>query len=58
KIREAQQVERVPNMLIIGAKEVEDGTVSVRNRDTAETEVLSLDAFIANIKAEIAERRS
>ncbi|MBQ4539404.1 MAG: threonine--tRNA ligase, partial [Oscillospiraceae bacterium] len=40
KIREAQQVERVPNMLIIGAKEVEDGTVSVRNRDTAETEVL------------------
>jgi len=58
KIREAQQVERVPNMLVIGAKEVEDGTVSIRNRDTAETEVMDLDEFITKIKAEIAERKS
>ena len=58
KIREAQQVERVPNMLVIGAKEVEDGTVSIRNRDTAETEVMALDEFITKIKAEIAERKS
>ena len=34
KIREARQVMRVPYMLIIGAKEVENGNVSVRDRDT------------------------
>ena len=34
KIREARQVDRVPYMLIIGAKEVETNTVSVRDRDT------------------------
>ena len=33
-IREAQVVDRIPYMLIIGQKEVEAGTVSVRNRDT------------------------
>ena len=37
KIREAQQVERVPYMLVIGAKEVEAGTVTVRNRDTGDS---------------------
>ncbi len=58
KIREAQQVDRVPYMLVIGAKEVEEGTVSVRNRDTAETEVMSLEAFIERTCAEIAERKS
>ena len=58
KIREAQQVERVPNMLVIGAKEVEEGTVSVRNRDTTETEVMSLDAFIERTLADIKERKS
>ena len=58
KIREAQQVDRVPYMLVIGAKEAEEGTISIRNRDTAETTVMKLDEFIANIKAEIAERKS
>ncbi len=32
KIREAQQVDRVPYMLILGAKEVEAGNISVRDR--------------------------
>ena len=36
----------------------EDGTVSVRNRDTAETEVMSLDAFIERTLADIKERKS
>lgn len=53
KIREAQQVDRAPYMLILGAKEAEANTVSVRSRDTGETESMTLDEFIAKIKKEI-----
>lgn len=55
-IREAQMVERVPYMLIIGAKEAEEGNVSVRYRDTGETVTMSLDEFVSKIKHEIKER--
>ena len=55
-IREAQVVGRVPYMLIIGQKEAETGTVSVRNRDTAQTETMTLDAFIEKITTEINQR--
>ncbi|MCI6639845.1 MAG: threonine--tRNA ligase [Pygmaiobacter massiliensis] len=58
KIREAQQVDRAPYMLIIGAKEVEEGNVSVRERDTAQTTAMTLDEFVAKVQQEIAERRS
>ncbi len=55
-IREAQVVDRVPYMLVIGQKEAEEGTVSVRHRDTADTEVMSLDDFVAKITKEIKDR--
>lgn len=55
-IREAQVVERVPYMLIIGQSEVENKNVSIRSRDTAETQTMSLDEFAAKIKAEIKDR--
>ena len=55
-IREAQMVDRVPYMLIIGQKEQETNTVSVRNRDTNETVTLSLEDFISKITNEIKER--
>ena len=55
-IREAQMVERVPYMLIIGAKEAEEGNVSVRYRDTGETVTMSLEEFITKIKGEIKDR--
>lgn len=55
-IREAQTVERVPYMVIIGQKEVEDGTVSVRYRDTSKTETMTLGDFMNKIKAEIKDR--
>ena len=56
KIREARQVDRAPYMLILGAKEAEEGTISVRNRDTDETSVMKLDDFIAKVRDEIATR--
>ena len=56
KIRQARSVDRVPYMLIIGEKEVESGLISVRDR-TNETVQRDLDEFIADITAEIKERR-
>ena len=55
-IREAQVVHRVPYMVVIGQQEMENGTVSVRNRDTAQTETMPLDDFIKKITKEIQER--
>lgn len=56
KIRQAQLVDRVPYMVIIGEKEVEDKTVSLRYRDTTATEVMTLDDFIAKVVTETRER--
>ena len=55
KIR-ATQMQKVPYMLIIGGKEVEEGTVSVRNR-AGETVTKTADAFLADALLEIAEKR-
>ena len=55
-IREAQFVERVPYIVIIGAKEVETNTISVRERDTNQTITCTLDEFIARLKKETIER--
>ena len=56
KIREARQVDRVPYMLIIGEKEVESGTVSVRDRDTDQTTTMTMDELIAMLGKKIADR--
>ncbi|WP_346698995.1 threonine--tRNA ligase [Catenibacillus scindens] len=58
KIREAQQVERVPYMLVLGAREAADHTVTVRNRDTGESETMSLEAFVEKTVRENKERIS
>ena len=57
KIREAQAVDRVPYMLILGAKEAESGTVSVRNRDTLETTEMQSADFIKNLIDDIKNRK-
>lgn len=57
KIREARSIDRPPYMLILGEQEVEAGTISVRDRSN-ETTSRNLDEFIAEVTAEIAERRS
>ena len=56
KIREAQQVERVPYMLVIGAKEVEAGNITFRNRDTGESTTMSLEEFLAKVQQENKDR--
>ena len=52
KIREAQQA-KIPYMLVVGQKEEEDGTVSVRSRAAGDEGAKSLDAFIADIQKKI-----
>ena len=56
KIREAQQVDRCPYMVVVGPKEAETGNVNIRSRDTGEAVTMTLDEFIAKITNEIATR--
>ncbi len=49
KIREAQ-LEKVPYMLVIGDKEAESGTVSVRHRADGDLGVMETAAFVAQLK--------
>ena len=55
-IREAQMVEKVPYIIIIGAKEVEENIISVRNRDTNQTETFTLNDFIDKLSYETKNR--
>ena len=56
KIREARQVDRAPYMLIIGEKEVEAETVSVRDRATDKTTPMSIEMFEIMLQKEILDR--
>ena len=56
KIREAQ-LEKVPYMLVIGEKEVNDNAVAVRSRKNGDMGAVNADDFIKDILVEIAERR-
>jgi threonyl-tRNA synthetase len=53
KIRDAQ-MEKIPYMLVLGGKEAEAGTASVRHRTKGDQGAIPLDQFITNLRAEIA----
>lgn len=55
-IREAQVIDRVPYMLVVGQKEQEENTVSVRTRDGNETVTMPLNEFIEKVTGEIKTR--
>ena len=55
KIREAQS-KKIPYMLVIGDKESENGTVSVRTRSGGDRGAMALDKFVADICEEIRTR--
>ncbi|MGI5971262.1 MAG: threonine--tRNA ligase [Oscillospiraceae bacterium] len=56
KIREAQ-LQKIPYMLVVGDKEVENGTVSVRTRSGGDEGAMSLSDFAEKLKKEIEEKR-
>ena len=55
KIRQAQMA-KVPYMLVVGDKEVEEGTVNVRKHGGDELGSIPFDEFFNSIKIEIKER--
>jgi threonyl-tRNA synthetase len=55
-IREAQVVDRVPYMIIIGQKEVDENNISIRRRDNTETITMTVDEFIEKVLDEIRTR--
>ena len=55
KIREAQ-MQKIPYMLIIGDKEVENGVVAVRSRKGGDLGTMPLAEFARRIGEEIAAR--
>ena len=57
KIREAR-LQKIPYMLVVGAKEEEEGKVAVRSRFLGDEGAKSLDEFIASIKEEIRNREN
>ncbi len=57
KIRE-QTLQRIPYLLVIGAREAENRQVAVRTRKGRDLGAMSLDDFAAKLRAEIASRAS
>ena len=55
KIREAQ-LEKVPYMIIVGAKEEENETIDIRLRDSGENFSMTAKEFIEKVNGEIASR--
>ena len=55
KIREAQ-MQKIPYMLVVGDKEAEAGTVSVRTRGGEDKGAIALDEFLAGVTEEIKTR--
>jgi threonyl-tRNA synthetase len=55
KIREAQ-LQKIPYMLVVGAREAESGQVSVRNRKHGDQGTESIEALIARLEQLIADK--
>lgn len=56
KIREAQ-IQKIPYMLVVGDKEVDSNTLSVRSRDDGDMGIFDVEDFITKIKKEISEKK-
>ncbi|EOD9342186.1 threonine--tRNA ligase [Listeria monocytogenes] len=54
KIREAQ-TKKIPYALVLGDQEVEVGSVNVRRYGSKDSETMDLDAFIAQVVAEVSK---
>ena len=55
KIREAQ-LEKVPYMLLVGDKDIENNTVSIRDRRDGDIGSMAIEEFIAKITEEVANK--
>jgi threonyl-tRNA synthetase len=55
KIRE-RTLERIPYLLVLGDREVEEGTVNVRTRSGKNLGTMTIDAFVGLVQSAVAER--
>jgi threonyl-tRNA synthetase len=55
KIRNAQ-MDKIPYMLILGAREAEQGTVSVRSRTAGDLGVMRLEELVSRLREEVASK--
>ena len=55
KIREAQ-MQKIPYMLVVGDRDMENGTVSVRTRKGEDLGAMTMDAFLSKCLTEIASK--
>ncbi len=55
KIRE-RTLERIPYLLVLGDREVEEGTVNVRTRTGKNLGTMSIDAFVDLVQSAVAQR--
>ena len=55
KIREAQ-IHKIPYMLVVGDKEMEEGNLSVRSRKDGDLGAMTLESFIEKAQREVAEK--
>ena len=55
KIREAQ-MQKIPYMLVVGDRDMENGTVSVRTRKGEDLGAMTMDAFLSKCLSEIASK--
>ena len=54
-VRDAQ-VELIPYMLIVGGRDVENGTVSIRDRIEGDLGAMSIDDALSKLQTEVSER--
>lgn len=52
KVREAE-LQKIPYMLVVGDRDMQNGTVSVRKRSVGDQGAIPLDAFIARLREEM-----
>ncbi|HWJ27880.1 MAG TPA: His/Gly/Thr/Pro-type tRNA ligase C-terminal domain-containing protein, partial [Flavisolibacter sp.] len=56
KIRDTELM-KVPYMLVVGEKEMNDGKVAIRRQGKGDAGTKAIDEFVQDVVAEISERR-
>lgn len=56
KIRESLQDKKIPYVIVVGDKEIEDGTVAIRKRGKGPIGTLKVEDFVTNLLEEIKDR--
>ena len=56
KIRESLQDKKIPYVVVVGDKEIEEGSVAIRKRGKGPIGTLKIDEFVSGLLEEIKSR--